>query len=103
MEKCKSIMCAKCNWSWKRALGVIISGAFNINRCRMEVHEDISMWHAPIECHLEATRNYNEKQRMYWKKIETLYGCSKEQVEAEFEQRVKYSYRMHNLFMMIFT
>lgn len=87
---------------WKRNLGVICSGAYYIFMSECGCHEDVNRWNAPGECHGDVSRQHDRERFEYWESIRLKWGASFKDIKEEFEKRVKTTYSMHCLAMMIF-
>ena len=55
-------------------LSRLVSEYHMIQEEENDFHNDVSMWGAPSECHLDVTAMYSEEWSDFWLKVSAIYG-----------------------------
>ena len=87
---------------WQDQLGLMVSELYRLGILNEGLHEDISLWSAPSECHTLISRSYDTAVQKELDRLFQLYGIrSMEELHKEWSRRVE-GYRAYCISCFVF-
>lgn len=76
--------------NWRKNLGMVLSRLYRLSQETEAMHEDVSLWGAPSECHGDVSRGHDMAVKEEMHRLFALYGVrSLDELDKEYSRRTE--------------